>query len=191
LALRLVVGLGNPGRDYARTRHNVGFRLADAAAGEASWKKFQGGLGLWAGGGDFWALKPETFMNESGRCVAAFAGFYKIEPSEILVCFDDVALDLGRLRLRPAGSSGGQKGMQSIIDCLGTSEIARLRMGVGPKPAGMDAARFVLGRFSKDEEEKVSSMVERAAEAVKAAVNRGLEPAMNLFNASSAEENNS
>lgn len=181
--LKLVVGLGNPGPRYARTRHNAGFRLVERLAGPgARWKDFHG-LGEVSEGEGFLLARPMTFMNESGRFLRSFASYRKIAPAEILVCFDDVALPVGRLRLRPGGSSGGQKGMQSIIEHLGTSEIPRLRLGVGPVPPGMDAAAFVLGRFTGPEEALLEDAFKRAAEAVALAAGEGLESAMTRHNA--------
>lgn len=182
-APRLVVGLGNPGPRYERTRHNAGFRLVERLAGEdAVWKDFSG-LGRWTKARGLMLGEPLTYMNESGRFVAALSRFHKIAPGEILVCFDDVALPLGRLRLRPAGSSGGQKGMESILSVLGTKEVPRLRIGVGPQPPGWDSTDFVLGRFTAAEEKVFSGALDAAAEAVGIACGEGLEAAMNAFNA--------
>ena len=179
--MRLLIGLGNPGPRYVRTRHNIGFRLADRLAGDEPWKDFQG-MGLWCRRDGLLLAKPMTFMNESGRFAAALAHFYKITPSQILACFDDVALPLGRLRLRPLGSSGGHKGMDSLIEALGTQELARLRIGVGPQPPGMDSAAFVLSRFASAEEEALETVLKTAEEAVHVYATDGLETAMNRFN---------
>ncbi len=177
-----MVGLGNPGPRYARTRHNAGFRLVERLAGaEARWKDFHG-LGVVSEGEGFLVARPMTFMNESGRFVQSLAAYRKFAPAEILVCFDDVALPIGRLRLRPGGSSGGQKGMQSIIEHLGTQEIPRLRLGIGPVPPEMDAAAFVLGRFTGPEETALVSAIDRAAQAVVLAAGEGLEAAMTRHN---------
>lgn len=180
-ALRLIVGLGNPGPKYARTRHNVGFRLLDSLA-ETPWRDFQG-LGRVARREVLLLAQPLTYMNESGRFVSALARFHKVRPEELLVCFDDVALSLGRLRLRPGGSSGGQKGMRSIIEGLGTSEIPRLRLGIGPQPPGMDATDFVLSRFTEKEETALDEVLARGRDAVLLAASEGLELAMNRCNA--------
>ena len=179
--MRLVVGLGNPGSRYARTRHNVGFRLIEAMAGDAQWRDFRG-LGCYARRQRLILAQPMTFMNESGLFISAFAGFHKISPGETLVCFDDVALPLGRLRIRTEGSAGGQKGMESIIEALGTTEIPRLRIGIGPQPAGWDSADFVLSPFSAREDQALAEVIDKACEAVQAAAEEGLDKAMNRFN---------
>lgn len=178
-ALRLVVGLGNPGPRYERTRHNVGFMVLDRLAGEAAWKDFEGGLVARAEG--LILGRPLTYMNESGRFVGALSRFYKIAPEEILVCFDDVALPLGRVRLRPSGSAGGQKGMASVIAHLG-DKVPRLRLGIGPQPQGMKSEDFVLSPFAKAEQEALSEVLDRACDAVRLAASEGLEAAMNKFN---------
>ncbi len=187
MGLRLVVGLGNPGERYARTRHNVGFRLVEHLAGDGgAWRDFQG-LGRVARADSLLLAEPLTYMNESGRFVQALAHFHKVAPHEVFVCFDDVALPLGRLRVRSSGSSGGQKGMLSIIQTLGTEEIPRLRVGVGPQPAGWDSADFVLSRFSAAEEKLLGEVLERSAEAVRLALDQGVAAAMNRFNPAPVE----
>ncbi len=186
MALRLVVGLGNPGERYARTRHNIGFRLVERMAGDAPWKEFQG-LGRFSKAGSLLLAEPLTFMNESGRFVRSFAAFHKVPASEMLVCFDDVALDLGRLKVRPSGSSGGQKGMLSILQSFGTEEIPRLRVGVGPQPAGWDSADFVLSRFSSAEEKALDEILDRAIEAVGLVNDEGIPAAMNRYNPAPSE----
>ena len=185
--IRLIVGLGNPGPEYALTRHNAGFMILDNLAGKLN-VKFENykGLAEYAktavSGNDIYLAKPQKFMNLSGRVLQNLAGFFKIKPSEILVCYDDISLDLGVLRLRPDGSSGGQKGMQNIIDMLGTQQIPRLRFGVGPKPEKRDAADFVLSKFPKSADVLLSQAVITAAEAAEFCVINGLEKAMNKFN---------
>ena len=139
----LLAGLGNPGPEYERTRHNAGFRIVDVAARKwgADWKPWQK-LGEYAkvsvAGNEVFLLKPHTYMNLSGQAVSSLARFYKITPDRVIVCFDDVSLDVGKLRLRGNGSAGGQKGMKHIIEQLGTDKIARLRLGIGPKPEKFD-----------------------------------------------------
>ena len=179
---RLIVGLGNPGSEYERTRHNVGFMALDRLAqGKAQWRKERAWNAQVTKLGGVMLCKPQTFMNLSGTAVAAVAGFYQIPVSEILVVLDDMSLPLGRLRLRPGGSSGGQKGLKSIVDQLGTQEVARLRLGIGgAAPDG--AVGHVLGQFRKDEIPALEEMLERAEEAVCMAQSRGLAAAMNAFN---------
>ena len=126
--------------------------------------------------------KPETYMNLSGQLVSGLARFYKIAPTNILICFDDMSLNLGDIRLRPSGSAGGQKGMKHIIEQLGTDKIARLRVGIGPKPEYFDAADYVLGKFTKEETPALQDAVKRATQALDVYLSDGLEKAMNQFN---------
>lgn len=187
MALRLVVGLGNPGSEYERTRHNVGFRLVDRLVGEAEpfWKDFKG-LGVAAKWGDVWVAKPMTFMNESGQFVKAFAGYNNISIPEILVVYDEIALPLGKIRLRKKGSAGGQKGMLSVLRHLGTEEVARLRVGIGPQPEKMDSADFVLSRFRSAEEADLEKGLGDAEKAVQVVRQDGVDAAMNRFNPAAA-----
>ncbi len=180
--LRIVVGLGNPGARYARTRHNIGWRLVEFMAEDGAWKSFKG-LGVIAAAQGLLLAKPETFMNDSGRFVRLLADFHRVAPQEILVCYDEMDLPFGRLRLKPSGSSGGHRGMESILSALATDAVPRLRLGIGPKPAGADGAGFVLGRFSSEEEKDMAVFLERAEHAVLSARADGLDAAMNRFNA--------
>lgn len=183
----LLVGLGNPGTQYERTRHNAGFRVAEMAGHKwgVSWKDWQK-LGEYAKvsvcGHEVFLLKPFTYMNESGRAVSSLARFYKIAPQNCVICFDDVSLELGKIRIRKNGSAGGQKGMKSIIEQLGTQDIPRVRVGIGPKPERMDLADFVLSRFSPKEEPLLETTLTRAVEAVEMLFTSGVEKAMNAFN---------
>jgi len=183
VALRLVVGLGNPGPEYEKTRHNIGFRLVDRLVGEADpfWKDFKG-LGVAAKWGDVWVGKPMTYMNESGQFVRAFAAFHHVEPADILVVYDELALPLGKVRLRKKGSAGGQKGMLSILRHLGTEEVPRLRLGVGPQPERMDSADFVLSRFRSAEADDLEAGLGRGVDAALAVRDEGLDAAMNRYN---------
>jgi PTH1 family peptidyl-tRNA hydrolase len=187
VALRLVVGLGNPGSEYERTRHNVGFRLVDRLVGEAEpfWKDFKG-LGVAAKWGDVYVAKPMTYMNESGQFVKAFAGYHNIPIPEILVVYDELALPLSRIRLRKKGSAGGQKGMLSIIRHLGTEEVCRLRIGIGPQPEKMDSADFVLSRFRSAEEADLEKGLADAERAVAIVRDENIDAAMNRFNPAAA-----
>jgi len=186
--IRLVVGLGNPGPRYARTRHNVGFRAVDAFVEEAggTWSRSPVGEGLAAkftlDGSDLWAAKPHTFMNESGGMVGPLARYFRIPGSSVLVVSDDMDLLLGRIRIRAKGSSGGQRGLDSILSNLGTQSVPRLRLGIGPRPPGCDAAGFVLGRFPEEEREDVGRMLSRAGDAIRAVCRDGVLEAMNAFN---------
>jgi PTH1 family peptidyl-tRNA hydrolase len=182
LPYRLIVGLGNPGREYERTRHNVGFLLLERLAmGKAEWRRERAWSALLAKLDGVLLCKPQTYMNLSGNAVAAVAGFFQIPAAQILVVSDDMALPLGRLRLRAGGSSGGQKGLKSIVEALGTPEVARLRLGIGgAAPEG--AVGHVLGQFRKDEIPALEEMLERAEAAVGVAQSQGLAAAMNAFN---------
>lgn len=186
-SLRLIVGLGNPGREYAGTRHNVGFEVLDRLAVRRRlepWAFKNDWQTLWAREGSAYLfLKPQTFMNASGRAVGAAARFYKLPPESVLVVYDDLALSLGRLRLRPDGSSGGQNGMQSILEHLGTPVVPRLRVGIGSaRGSGGGMVGHVLGKFRPEEREDAAVAVERATDAVEHALAHGLESAMNVFN---------
>ncbi len=179
---RLVVGLGNPGREYADTRHNVGFLLVDRLANRdrADWRRERRWQADVARAGTVHLCKPLTYMNLSGQSVRAAADFYKIAPGEILIVLDDFALPLGKLRLRPGGSSGGHNGLKSVIEHLGTQEVPRLRIGIG----GADGSTVdhVLGRFALAEREPLEQSLARAVDAVDFAQTRGLEAAMNNYN---------
>lgn len=183
----LIAGLGNPGVQYQQTRHNVGFMVADAyaekyGAGFQPWQKLGEYAKVSVGGKEVFLAKPMTYMNLSGQMVCHLARFFKIPPDCQLICFDDMSLPLGDIRLRAGGSAGGQKGMKNIIKLSGTDKIARLRVGIGPKPERFDAADFVLSRFSKEETAVLQGAVERAVQALDVYLVDGLEKAMNCFN---------
>jgi PTH1 family peptidyl-tRNA hydrolase len=180
---RLLVGLGNPGREYTGTRHNIGFMVLDrmAAAAGAQFraeKKWQAEVAV---AGDVWLCKPQTYMNLSGESVGALARFHKIDPAAVLVVLDDMALPLGRLRFRERGSAGGHNGLQNILDHLGTQDVPRLRIGIGPADPGA-ATNHVLGRFAVDERPLVEQALDRAVEAIQFAQSQDLPAAMNRFN---------
>ncbi len=187
---RLIVGLGNPGREYADTRHNIGFMILDKLAARNGFA-FQGSR-KWkaqvASHEGVHYCKPASYMNLSGEPVAAISGFYKIPAGEILVVFDDAALPLGKLRLRASGSDGGHNGIRSIIEHLGTNRIPRLRFGIGAaEVANMEGARpplvdHVLGRFDKEEAAQLGESIDRAVTAIGMACQSGLQTAMNHFN---------
>ena len=181
--IRLVAGLGNPGAEYNRTRHNVGFDVVDFLASEWAlpWQHSKSWHVLWAKGEKAILVKPTSYMNRSGEALSAIANFYKIGPAEILVVLDDLALELGRLRLRTEGGTGGHNGLESIIMHFGTEAIPRLRLGIGAAPTE-GAVDYVLGRFFDEERPVVEKTVARAADAVKCAIDKGVLSAMNLFN---------
>lgn len=179
----LLAGLGNPGREYDLTRHNAGFMIADRLARRlgvefSAERKFEGHV---ARAGDILLLKPQTFMNLSGRSVAAACRYFRIPVDRILVMVDDVSLPLGRLRLRAGGSSGGHNGLRSVAECLGTGQFPRLRFGVGG-PGGRSLTGHVLGRFAEAERDDLDKLLEKAADAAMMAALRGLPAAMNEFN---------
>jgi PTH1 family peptidyl-tRNA hydrolase len=189
----LIAGLGNPGREYRDTRHNIGFMLVDQLAQH---------LGVMFGRLESKALvtkaeyqgrrlvlaKPQTYMNLSGGAVGSLVRFYKVPLSNLLVVYDDVDLPLGTIRMRAEGGSAGQKGMASIIERLGSQEFPRLRLGIGRPPGRMEAAAYVLLPFKKDEIEQLPLFLERAVEAALVFVTSGLEAAMNQFNGTAIEE---
>lgn len=185
----VVVGLGNPGTEYATTRHNVGFRVLDTLSGR--WKRpFRGGKGEYLiapgdiAGHEVALVKPLTYMNNSGEAVADVLERLETAQASLLVVLDDFALPLGALRLRPRGSDGGHNGLYSVIVSLGTEEIPRLRCGIGrsDQASGRDMADFVLSPFEKNERETADEMILRAADAVTECVIGGLASAMNRFN---------
>ena len=189
----IIVGLGNPSKQYEGTRHNAGFMTLDVLADryniDISEKKHKAlcGKGV-IEGNKVVLLKPQTFMNLSGESVRAAADFYKIAPEEIIVIYDDISLEPGQLRVRKKGSAGGHNGMKNIIAHLGTQDFPRIRVGVGEKPAGMDLADYVLGRFSKGERELLEEAFKEGARAAVAILCDGIESAMNQFNGKKSRE---
>jgi len=181
--IRLVAGLGNPGAEYAHTRHNIGFMVADLLAheGRLAWER----SGKWdaatAKFRDALLVKPASYMNRSGHPLFAIAQFFKIAPQEILVLLDDFSLPLGRLRIRQSGGAGGHNGLESIIAQFGTEEMSRLRIGISNAPAEA-ASDYVLSNFFEEEKPLVRSTITRAADAVKCAIDKGVVSAMNTFN---------
>ncbi len=181
--MRLIVGLGNPGREYLETRHNVGFMLLDrlAARERADFRAEKAWRASVARTGDLFLCKPLTFMNLSGEAVRGLSQFYKIAPADLLVVADDMALPLGKLRLRPGGSAGGHNGLRSIIEHLGTNEFPRLRIGIGAARPG-EAVGYVLGRFAVAEREEVENALIAAEAAIAYLREKGLQAAMNACN---------
>jgi peptidyl-tRNA hydrolase, PTH1 family len=183
----LIAGLGNPGRRYEHNRHNVGFMLLNRLSLELG-EKF-GKVEAKAlvaktifHGERVVLVKPQTYMNNSGSPVSLLLRFYKIPLTHLLVAYDDVDLPLGVIRIRPSGGSGGQKGMQSIIERLGTEEFPRLRMGTGRPPGSKEAAEYVLQDFPSHESELLDETLERAVKAVLSFIQYDLDKAMNMFN---------
>lgn len=184
----LIVGLGNPTKQYEGTRHNVGFDIIDAIANKYNIsvtereKRAYCGRGL-IEGQKVILVKPQTYMNLSGESVRGLVDYYKIEEeTELLVIFDDVSLDMGQLRIRKKGSAGGHNGMKSIIQHLGTQVFQRIKVGVGEKPKDYDLADYVLGHFTKSEQDVMRDAYQQAVEAVELIVRGDVDDAMNLFN---------
>ena len=186
----LIVGLGNPSREYQNTRHNTGFRAIDVLAEKLGCRidkaKFQG---LYTqtiyGGRKLFLLKPQTFMNLSGRAVLQLSAYFSIPPERIIVLFDDISLAPGRLRIRADGSAGGHNGIKSIIAELGSQEFPRVKIGVGAKPnPEYDLAAWVLSTFSAKEEKDLSFALQNAADAALAIIDKGVPEAANRFNGS-------
>ncbi|MCL6477992.1 MAG: aminoacyl-tRNA hydrolase [Peptococcaceae bacterium] len=184
----LVAGLGNPGREYAGSRHNMGFRVLDVLSAKLDvpvtkplFKSFTGRAVL--SGKTIILAKPQTYMNLSGNAVAALMNWFKISPRELVVVFDDIDLPPGKIRVRPGGGHGGHHGMESIIEKIGTDRFARVRIGIGRPPTPeYDIADWVLGRLAEEEEKLAGRALERAAEAVITIINEGVHAAMNRFN---------
>ena len=183
--MKLIVGLGNPGREYAMTRHNCGFRVidafADAAGVDIDKEQFHGVYGRFKyNGEDILLFKPLTMMNLSGTAVQEIAHYFKIDIDDILVIFDDMAIEPGNLRLRVEGSSGGQKGMQNIIDNLGTDKIKRIRVGIGEPQ--FDSIDWVLGKPAGEDKIKIDEAIERATKAIREYLIHNFENAMSKYN---------
>ena len=186
----LIVGLGNPGREYEKTRHNCGFRaldiLADRLGAKVDKLKFQG---LYTQvnyeGRKVFLLKPQTYMNLSGRSVLQLSAYFNIPPQRIIVMFDDISLEPGRLRIRPDGSAGGHNGIKSIIQEVGSQDFPRVKIGVGAKPnPNYDLADWVLSTFSANEEKALAVALDNAAKAALAIMDHGVPEAANRFNGS-------
>lgn len=185
--MKLLVGLGNPGHAYQDTRHNVGFEVLEVLARRAGSpgrrQRFQGEVATATiRGVPALLLWPLTWMNLSGSSVLAARDFYKIPDSDMIVVCDDFNLPLDSIRLRPGGSAGGQNGLADVLGRLGTTTIPRLRIGIGPVPAGWKSPDFVLGKFAKGERDRVNTVIERAADAAEDWVALGIQAAMNTYN---------
>jgi len=181
-----IVGLGNPGRRYRGTRHNLGYEVVDRLAARLAirfeddgWNRVGRGR---ADGVHVLLAKPETYMNVSGQAVKDLLRTRRRRPADLLVVHDDLDLAIGRLRLRPGGGPGGHNGIRSIIEYLGTADFPRLRVGIGRPPAGVDPAEFVLERFSSQERAVVDAVIDQAADAAFCVAVQGLDAAMNRYN---------
>ena len=188
----VVVGLGNPGRNYARTRHNAGARVLEEVA--ARWgirlerRNPHALLGLGPVEGRQVVLaRPRSYMNESGPAVAYLAARFAVPPQRLLILYDEMDLPLGTIRVRARGSAGGHQGMTSVLRAMGTQEVPRLRVGIGRPPLGVHEIPYVLGAFTRQEEQALSPVLERAADAVQCVLLEGVESAMNRFNAAAPE----
>jgi len=184
----LIAGLGNPGKEYEYSRHNAGFMVLDRIAENLGVKinriKFKGLLGEAVHEGEkLLLLKPQTYMNLSGESVSDAVNFYKIPPDRIMVIYDDMDLPVGKLRIRPEGSSGGHKGMDSIIYQLSSDKFCRIRVGIGRPEGPKETIGHVLGNFCGEEMPKIKAAMETAAQAALLVISRGVDEAMNKFNA--------
>jgi PTH1 family peptidyl-tRNA hydrolase len=183
----LIVGLGNPGTKYSKTRHNVGFMVIEKLSGRwdinVDKNKFEGLLGSGQIKGEpVMLLEPQTYMNRSGLSVRAAMDFYKLEPKDLLVILDDMALPVGQIRVRNQGSAGGHNGLADIIRHAGTEQVVRIRVGIGAPPPRIDSADYVLGEFRSDEKPVMGEMIDQAANAVETILSQGITRAMDQFN---------
>lgn len=189
MSISLVAGLGNPGREYESTRHNLGWVVLDALARQQglAWKhaaQFEAEVARWdyAPGSTRWLVKPLTYMNASGRAVGNLARFYKIEPEQVAAVYDDLTIDLGLVKVTVSGSAGGHNGVTSLLEHLGDG-FARYRLGIGPKdPPQMDMADFVLGKFTPAQQSLVTQKLDSYVSGLELLLARGIEPAMNQLN---------
>jgi PTH1 family peptidyl-tRNA hydrolase len=186
--LSLVVGLGNPGRLYEQTRHNLGWVVLNALAAKhgLAWKhspQFEAEVARWeTSDGTRWLMRPQTFMNASGRSVAALARFYKIESPATVAVYDDLTIDLGLIKVTRTGSAGGHNGVASLLEHLGDGFV-RYRLGIGPKtPAQMELSDFVLGKFTPEQNITVNQKLDQYVQGLELLLTRGVEPAMNQLN---------
>jgi peptidyl-tRNA hydrolase, PTH1 family len=186
--VRLIVGLGNPGKQYALTPHNVGFDVVDklsddlAGAWRRSWRFHAHVSEVKLGAADLLLAKPQTFMNNSGSAVGALLRYRKAAVAEMIAALDDADLEMGRIRIRARGSSGGHRGLESIIQAVGSPDFARVRIGIGRGRAGANLVEHVLQPFSDEERRQMGRVIEAASQAVRTIVELGVEEAMNRFN---------
>lgn len=184
--MKIIVGLGNPGQEYSATRHNVGFLAVDKLAdkwGVNNWRdRYNALVAEYRGTETVLLVKPQTYMNLSGRAVSALANFYKVACSDIIVIYDDLDLPVGKLRLRLKGGSGGHRGIESMLAEIGQDDFGRIRVGIGRPPAGWETANYVLGRFTAEEAPLVNDATNQAVDAVQCIIKEGFVKAMNKFN---------
>jgi PTH1 family peptidyl-tRNA hydrolase len=185
--MKIIAGLGNPTKQYEGTRHNVGFsviyRLADKYNIKMNIARHKALIGTGVIAGEkVMLVMPQTYMNLSGEAVGEIMRYYKAEPSDLIITYDDIDLDVGKLRIRAKGSAGGHNGMKSIIAHVGSEEFDRVRVGIGHKPPEFDLADYVLSRFGKDELPLIRDAVDKAANAMEVIVRSGVEAAMNMYN---------
>ncbi|MDF2951718.1 MAG: Aminoacyl-tRNA hydrolase [Anaerocolumna sp.] len=183
----IIIGLGNPSREWQATRHNIGFdaitHLSDEYNIPLDFKKHKALCGKgYIEGEKVLLAQPQTFMNRSGESVRELVDFYKVSSNEIIIIYDDISLAVGQLRLRGKGSAGGHNGVKSIISHLGSEEFPRIKVGVGDKPKGWDLADYVLGRFNNEEQPIIREALKKTSDAVKTIIMDGMEAAMNLYN---------
>lgn len=184
--MKIVVGLGNPGQEYSATRHNIGFMAVDKLAERwavTSWReRYNAQVAEYRGEETVLLVKPQTFMNLSGRAVVPLAAFYKVPYEDIIVIYDDLDLSTGRLRLRLKGGSGGHRGIESLLYESGKDDFSRVRIGIGRPPEGWETANYVLGRFTAEETTAINQAISQAADAVECIIKEGFSKAMNKFN---------
>ncbi len=183
----VIAGLGNPGREYEKTRHNAGYDVLDVFAAENGIRvdriKFKSMTGEgFIAGEKVMLIKPLTYMNKSGEAVREVLDFYKLDKSNLIVLVDDIDIKFGSIRIRKRGSAGSHNGMKSIISHIGTDEFTRIKLGIGKNPEYYDLADYVLSKFSKEEREEIDKMIVRAAQATKMILTDGVDAAMNIFN---------
>ena len=203
--MKLVVGLGNPGREYVGSRHNVGFEVIDRVAEKLGWIRpgdfdrvakakfdglmFDGAVGRAGGESErLILLKPTTYMNLSGRSVQAAMSFYQLEPADLMIVLDELALPCGTIRIRGSGSDGGHNGLRDIQRALGTTQYPRMRVGIDPPPPPVAGRDYVLGRFTAEQRKAIEPALDRAAGAIVTWVDKGINAAMNQFNAAVDEK---
>ncbi len=186
--MKILICLGNPGDKYSQTRHNTGFIFADMLANEIgitfqNEPKFKSHIAKGAYNNEsVWIIKPQTYMNLSGEALSALRNFYKIQPKDFFIVYDDISMDLGKIRLRDKGSDGGHNGIKSIINHLGTQEFDRLKIGIGPQPDYMKSEDYVLQNFSVTEQNELKETLKKSIEAFKYYCENGIQKAQNKYN---------